>query len=158
MPGLRTTHSVPEKKIKLDLGFGGFGLTGLVAAIVAYASTSVFTGWVGAGKALLVGAGASIGGVLLAIPGAIAGFVVGGILGFATGSRKAAAIGAASFAVLGGLGGYGYGVYEGYGLSKKWLLEGTSIKQNFNDAAQDKEPAVTKELTYVPKAPQLTFG
>ena len=158
MPGLRTTHSAPEKKTKIDLGFGGFGLTGLVAAIVAYDSTPVFTGWVGAGKALLVGAGASIGGGLLAIPGAIAGAVVGGILGFATGSRKAAAVGAASLAVLGGLGGYGYGVYEGYGLSKKWLLEGTTIKQSFNDAAKDAAPVQVKELTFVPKAPQFTFG
>lgn len=158
------THQPEIIKIKVTSGTSGIrrvlGLTGLVGAAIAYFKTAAFVGWAGAGKSLLVGAGTAMGGVLLAIPGALAGAAVGGVLAYSSGSKKAARTGAIAGAIFGGIGGYGYGAYRGYDFAKSALLEAAPVTATFNREASPVVPKDSSEpgLIYLQRPPVFAPG
>ena len=108
---------------KSSQGFGALGLLGTVASIIAYCKTPSFVGWAGAGKALLVGAGTSMGASIVAVPAALGGFLGFGTVGLITRSKETALVFGLVGAIAGGLGGAGYGAYRGYNFSKDALTE-----------------------------------
>jgi hypothetical protein len=145
-----------ERKVSINGGGSGFGLTGLIGGIVAWCSTPSFVGWAGAGKAALVGAGTSIGATIVAIPCAIAGALFGGAIGLLTRSKGAALFGAIGFGAIGGIGGGIYGAVEGYGFAKSALTECAPAKTAFNDNAAQHKQAFTKPAAALKvQAPRL---
>ena len=96
---------------------GGLGLHFIVGTAVAWFNTASFTGWVGFGKSMLVGAGTSIGGTILAIPGAIGGALLGALVG----GKKGALVGAFTCAIASSV----VGGVQGYQFAHKALTEQT---------------------------------
>ena len=140
---------------------GGLGLSGLIGGITAWCTTPSFVGWAGVGKALLVGAGTSMGVTIVGVPVALACAAVLGLGGLAIGGKKAGIILALTGGVLGGLGGGVYGGVEGYHFSKDALTQTTTLtdkdaKISFNGAAEKaKKTILSAKMALKVQAPSL---
>ena len=127
-------------------GFGALGLFGLVGTVASFCNTASFVGWAGFAKALLVGAGTSMGATLVGWPLAvIAGLLVTGF------TDKKLPLAAAL--VIAGGGGAVYGAVNGYDFATSALTQ-QACAVSFNSAA-DKTSASAPAAPYVLRAKPL---
>lgn len=153
--GKRLAVTAAGAAVKIGSG-GGFGLSGVVGTIAAWATTPSFVGLAGFGKSLLVGAATSVGFSLAAIPAAIGGAVVGVVAGVALRSRNMIVAGAFGGAMLGVLGGGVAGAVQGFKISKDWLDADAAPALNVEAATSFNAAATAKKLARVVDIPALT--
>ncbi len=117
----------------LSSGVGAtIGLSKIIGAIYAFASTPQFVGWAGAGKSAFVGIGTGFGGTLCMLGGGVAGaaggYALGAVVDVVTGGRtEMRTLGAVAGSVLVGLGGLVYGIPQGYEISHGWLANSNEV-------------------------------